>query len=116
MRADVRGAVERRARLHGFGWCARQLPAELLFDGGEEFLEPPGIQHIFQPRLVAIGAVAVLDEHAHDRIGEFRRILRSHDYAGVARNLHIRQGTAAIPAGLLDLHLLNVGFTTFHRI
>ena len=26
----------------------------------------PGVEHVFQPRLVAVGAVAMVDEHAHD--------------------------------------------------
>ena len=49
---------------------ARQLAAELFFDRGEEFLDAPGVEHIFQPRLGAVGAVAVLDEDAHDRVGD----------------------------------------------
>ena len=83
----MRGAIEGRTRLHGLGRRARQLPAELLLDGGEEFLEAPGIEHVFQPRLVAVGAVAVLDEHAHHGVGDFRRVLRLHDHAGVAREV-----------------------------
>ena len=55
---------------------ARQLAAELLLDGGEKLLEAPGVEHVFQPRLVAVGAVAVLDEDAHDRVGDLRRVLR----------------------------------------
>ena len=54
--------------------------AELLLDQREEFLEAPGVEHVFQPRLVAVGAVAVVDEHAHDGVGDLasrRRASRS---------------------------------------
>ena len=81
------GAVEGRPRLHGLGRRARQLPAQLLLDGGEEFLEPPRIEHVFQPRLVAVGAVAVLDVDAHDRVGDFGGVLRLHQHPGVAREI-----------------------------
>ena len=46
---------------------ARQLAAELLLDQRQELLDAPGIEDVFEPRLVAVGAVAVIDEHAHDR-------------------------------------------------
>ncbi len=75
--ADMRGAVEGRARLHGLGRRARECPAELLLDGGEELVEAPRVEHVFQPRLVAVGAVAVLDEHAHDGVGDLGRVLRA---------------------------------------
>ena len=103
--ADMRGAIEGRARLHGFGRRARQLPAQLLLDGGEEFLEAPGVEHVFQPRLVAVGAVAMLDEHAHHRVGDFRRVLRLHDHAGVAREIAVAGDAAereAEPDARLD--------------
>ena len=46
-----------------------ELAAEFLFDGGEKLLKAPGVEHIFQPRLGAVGAIAVLDEYAHHRVG-----------------------------------------------
>ena len=53
------------------------LRAELLLDRGEELLEAPGVEHVFQPRLVAVGAVAVLDEDAHDGVGDLGRVRRA---------------------------------------
>ena len=70
MHADMGGAVEDRPRRDGLGGHAHELAAELLLDRGEELLEAPGVEHIFQPRLVAVGAVAVLDEDAHDGVGD----------------------------------------------
>jgi hypothetical protein len=53
------------------------------------FSKPPGIEHVLQPRFVAVGAVAMLDEHAHHGVGDFRRILRLDDHAGVAREVAV---------------------------
>ena len=81
------GAVEGRARRDRLRRHLRQLAAELLLDMGDEFLEAPGVEHVFEPRLVAVGAVAVLDEDAHDGVGDLRRLLRLDDDAGVAREI-----------------------------
>ena len=40
----------------------------------QKFLDAHGVEHVFQPRLVAVGAVAVLDEHAHHRIRDLARV------------------------------------------
>ncbi len=85
--ADMRRTIEGRARLYGLGRRTRELLPKLLLDSGEEFLKTPGIEHVFEPCLVAVGAVAMLDEHAHHGVGDFRRILRPHDHAGVAREI-----------------------------
>src|SRR6202011_352363 len=58
--------------------------AELVFHGGEELLEAPGVEHVFEPRLEAVGAVAVLDEHAHDRVGGERRLRGFDEDAAIA--------------------------------
>jgi hypothetical protein len=42
-----------------------------------------GVEHVFQPRLVAVGTVAVLDEDAHDGVGNSGRLLRLDDNTGV---------------------------------
>ena len=89
-----------------------ELAAELLLDSGEEFLEAPGVEHVFQPRLVAVGAVAVLDEDAHDGVGDRRRLVRLDDDAGVAGEIAVAGDAAereAEPDARLDaeavLHL-----------
>ena len=66
---------------------ARACAPSFSSTSGEEFLEAPGVEHVFQPRLVAVGAVAVLDEDAHDGVGDLGRVLRLHDHAGVAREI-----------------------------
>ncbi len=81
------------------------LRAELLLDGDQEFLKAPGVEHVFQPRLVAVGAVAMLDEHAHDRVGDFRRVLRLDHHAGIAREVAMARDAAerkAEPDARLD--------------
>ena len=47
---------------------AVELAAELLLHQREEFLDAQRVEHVFQPRLGAVGAVAVFDEHAHHRV------------------------------------------------
>src|SRR5690606_10261546 len=84
MDADMRCSIEGRARRNSLGRHISKLPAELLFDMGEKLLETPSIEHILQPRLVAIGAVAMLDIDADDGIGDRRRLLGLEDHAGVA--------------------------------
>ena len=58
--------------------------AELLLDRGEEFLEAPGVEHIFEPRLGAVGAVAVVDEDAHHGVGDLGGVVGLDDDAGIA--------------------------------
>ena len=59
MDADMGGAVEGRARRQGAGHGTVELAAELLFHEREEFLNAQAVEHVFQPRLGAVGAVAV---------------------------------------------------------
>ena len=61
--------LERRARRQRRRHGAVELAAELLFRQREEFLDAHLVEHVFQPRLGAVGAVAVFDEHAHHRVG-----------------------------------------------
>ena len=51
----------------------------------EEFFEAQGVEHVFQPRLGAVGAVAVIDEHAHHGVGDLGGLGRLDDHAGIAR-------------------------------
>ena len=53
----------------------------------EEFLDAQAVEHVFQPRLGAVGAVAVIDEHAHHRVGDLRGVGGLHQHAGVAREI-----------------------------
>ena len=82
--ADMRGAVDRRARQQRIRHRAIELAAELLLDQFEEFLDADLLQHIFQPRLGAVGAVAGIDEGAHHRVGHLGGVGGLHQHAGVA--------------------------------
>ena len=84
MHADMGGAIEVGPRRDRAGHGAVELAAELLLHGGEKFLDAHGVEHIFQPRLGAVGAVAVLDEDAHDRVGDHAGIFRAAHDAGIA--------------------------------
>src|SRR5262249_62240296 len=48
----------------------------------QEIIRAPCLDQIFGARLGAVGAVAVVDEDAPHRIGDFRRLARPHHYAG----------------------------------
>ena len=54
----------RRYCRHG----AVEFVTEFLLEQAEKLLDAQGIEHIFQPRLSAVGAVAVFNEQAHHRI------------------------------------------------
>ncbi len=63
----MRSAGPRRKRLLRH---ARKRRLQLLLDQLEEAVMAHGVEHVFQPRLVAVGAVAMVDEHAHDGVGD----------------------------------------------
>ena len=62
------------------------------------------VEHIFQPRLVAVGAVAELDEHAHDGVGDCGRVCRLDDDAGIFGKILVA-GDAANPKAKPDARL-----------
>jgi hypothetical protein len=43
-----------------------------------ELVETPIVEHVFQACLLAVCAVAVVYEHAHDGVGDVDRFLRRH--------------------------------------
>ena len=61
--------------------------AEFLFDRGEKSFKAPGVEQIFQARLGAIGAIAVLDEYAHHRVCRLGGVFGLDDHAGIAREI-----------------------------
>ena len=81
--ADMRHAVEGRPRRQRLRRHARKGVAELLLDEREELVDAHAVEHVFQPRLEPVGAVAGVDEDAHDGVGDFGRILRLDDDAGI---------------------------------
>ena len=68
----------------GLSRCAGELVAELVFHGAEEFLKPPGVEDVFEPRLGAVGAVAVVDKDAHHGIRHPGGVFGFDDDAGSA--------------------------------
>src|SRR5512141_90985 len=75
--------VEGRPRQDRLARHPGERAAELFLDLRDEFFEAPGVEHVFEPRLGAVGAVAMLDIDAHHGIGDLRRLLRLDDDAGV---------------------------------
>jgi hypothetical protein len=79
---DMGGAIEGRPRFERLGLHARQRAAELLLDQSEEFLDAEPVEHVFEPRLEPVGAVAVIDEDPHDRVRHRRGLVRLHHHPG----------------------------------
>src|SRR3954465_14397904 len=74
-------AVEGRARRQGIRWYAGESMADLFLDEGEKLFHPHAIDDVFQPRLEPVGAVAEVDEHAHNGVGDLCRVRRLDDDA-----------------------------------
>src|SRR5258705_2390892 len=79
----MRHAVEYRTWRDGFGRHARKRVAEFFLDRGREFFHSHAVDHVFQPSLEPVGAVAQIDEHADDGVGDFGRIRWPHNEAGL---------------------------------
>ncbi len=84
MGSDVSEAVVGRSCFKGCLRCAGELVAELVFHRAQEFFETPGVEDVFEPRLGAVGAVAVVDEDAHYGVGDLGGVFRLDDDAGSA--------------------------------
>ena len=52
------------------------------------------VEHVFQPRLVAIGAVAELDEDTDDGVGNFRGFSRPDDDVGIFCKIPVTRDAA----------------------
>ena len=59
----------------------------MRFDGVEEFLKAPGVEHIFQARTRAVCAVAMFDEDAHDGIRHGNGVMGRNDNARIPREI-----------------------------
>ena len=75
MHTDMRKPIRRLRTFHPRHIEARQSMAQQRLDLGEEARMAPGIQQVFQPRLLAIRAVAMGDEDAKNGIAKL------HDFA-----------------------------------
>src|SRR5947209_15554828 len=87
-------AVEGRTRSERLGRDPLELRAELLLDQPEKFLDAETVEHVFEPRLGPVGAVAVIDEDAHNGVGDLRCFGRPHDEAGLSPEI-VMPGDAA---------------------
>src|SRR4029079_18496413 len=84
MNANVRQALERRPRQQGAWYGAVQPAAQFLFDKAKEFIDAELVEHVFQSCFGAVGAISMVDEHAHDRVGDLGGVGGFHHDAGVA--------------------------------
>src|SRR5687768_554163 len=75
---------DRRARLAFLERDATELAAMMLLDLGDDAVEAHAIQHVLQARLLAIGAVAVLDERFDDASCDRHALVGGEHDAGVA--------------------------------
>ena len=80
--ADMRHAVEGRPRREGLRRHAGKGVAEFFLDQQQEFFHSHAVDHIFHPRLEAVGAIAGFDEHPHDGVGDLGGVRRPDDDAG----------------------------------
>ena len=87
MHADMGGAVERRARHQRLRRDPVELAAELLLDQRHDLVHAHAVDDVFEPRLVAVGAVAVVDVDAHDGVRHLAGVGRPHHHAGLAREV-----------------------------
>ena len=99
--SDMGQAILRRAWQDMPGVDPVELAAEPGLNRGQEPVEAPRVDHVFQARLGAVGAVAVVDEHAHDRVGHLGGIGWRHDDAGGAREVLVA-GDAAYAQAIPD--------------
>ena len=76
--------VERRTRHDRLGRRPRQLAAELLLDGGQEFFDTHGVDHIFHPRLERDWCGRRVDENPHDGVGDLGGVRRLDDDPGIS--------------------------------
>ena len=92
--ADVSTAIKggpRQDRIRGY-LC--QFATKHLLDTNDVFFDAPCVEHIFEPRLVAVGTISVFDIDADDRIGDLRRFFRSDDHSGVAGEILVARDAA----------------------
>ena len=94
VRANMRHPVERRPRREGLRRHAGEDLAVFGFDGEQELVDAHAVDHVFHPRLQAVGAIAGLDEDAHDGVRDHGRVFRFDDDAGIPGEIPVA-GNAA---------------------
>src|SRR5438128_1026040 len=89
METDVPAIIYRGAELTLRDIEASQGKGDQLLDLAEESLVAPLVQQILQPRLFAIGAIAMIDENPQNCVGEGNTFLRLDKNAAVAREVFV---------------------------
>ena len=74
---------KRRPRRQRLRRHTRERPAQSLLDCRHEFVDAHAVEDVFEARFEPVGAIAGVDEHPHDGIGDFGGILGAYDDAGV---------------------------------
>ena len=91
----MRGAVLTRPRSDALSVATRvNFRPSFSSTASKKFLEAPGVEQIFEPRLGAVGAVAVFDEDAQDRVRDLDRFIRTNDNSRVAREILVARDAA----------------------
>jgi len=113
--ANVTGAINGPPCFAFFGRTANKGKGEAFFGFSNELLHAPAIDKVFEARLLAVGAVAVRDEHADHGRGNSKGLIGPDQYSAVGCELLVAgdaaQQNAEIDAGrhvaaLADAHCL----------
>ncbi len=94
MDPDMGKPVYGRPRGQSLDRHPHELPAKLLLHSGEEFVDAPAVEHIFEPSFGAVGAIAVVDVDPHHRVGHERCLGWLHDHAGRAGEILVTRNAA----------------------
>jgi hypothetical protein len=105
MDPDVAMLERRRGWRHVLG--AAELGAHLRLHRFEEARQAPVVEHVFQPRLQAVGPVAAGEEHAQDRVAHLHDVAGRDDDVRAAGEVAVAGDAAEAEAEqrlLADLH------------
>ena len=87
MNADVARAVDWVARFAASTREANERKGEPLLRLGEKLLHAPAVDEVFEPGLLAVGAIAILAEDANHGRGDGDRLIRAEEQAAVGGKL-----------------------------
>ena len=87
-----------------------QLASQSFLDDRKKFVEAPSVEHVFQPRLVAVGTIAIFDEDAHDGVGNADGFIRLENDPGIAGEILVA-GDAAERQAEIDARFNAKSFT-----
>ena len=87
MDADMGRAIEGPARRTRFGGTRSSLRPSFSSFCDETLSSPDPVEDVFEARLVAVGAVALVDEYAHHRVRHLGGVRRAARYVGLAREI-----------------------------